>query len=74
MKPKEIADLYKNFKEQYDKYKEAGNVENILMQVIQTADADGVARLSRLTTTTSQAISATTSRRCRDNITPKDGT
>ena len=48
MKPKEIADLYKNFKEQYDKYKEAGNVENILMQVIQTADADGVARLFKV--------------------------
>lgn len=34
--------------EEYDKYKEAGNVENILMQVIQTADADGVARLFKV--------------------------
>lgn len=45
MKPKEIKDLYDNYKEKYDQYHDAGSVKDILMQVIQTSDADGVARL-----------------------------
>lgn len=47
-KPKEIYNLYKDFKDKYKTYSSAGNVGNILMNVIQTADADGVARLFKI--------------------------
>ena len=45
MKPKEIKQLFDHYKEEYEKYRDAGNVKNLLMEVIQTSDADGVARL-----------------------------
>lgn len=48
MKPGEIADLYDSFKEKYEQLKDGGNVKNVLMQVIGTADADGVARLFKV--------------------------
>ena len=47
-KPKEIYNMFKSFKKQYDNYKNAGNVKNILMSVIKTADADGVANLFKI--------------------------
>lgn len=47
-KPKEIYNMFKSFKKQYDNYKKAGNVKNILMSVIKTADADGVANLFKI--------------------------
>lgn len=47
-KPKEIYNMFKSFKKQYDNYKNAGNVKNILMSVIKTADAEGVANLFKI--------------------------
>lgn len=47
-KPKEIYNMFKSFKKQYDNYKNAGNVKNILMRVIKTADAEGVANLFKI--------------------------
>lgn len=47
-KPKEIYNMFKSFKKQYDNYKKAGNVKNILMSVIKTADAEGVANLFKI--------------------------
>lgn len=47
-KPKEIYNMFKSFKKQYDNYKKAGNVKNILLSVIKTADAEGVANLFKI--------------------------
>lgn len=47
-KPKEIYNMFKSFKKQYDNYKNAGNVKNILLSVIKTADAEGVANLFKI--------------------------
>lgn len=47
-KPKEIYNMFKSFKSQYESYKNAGNVKNILMSVIKTADAEGVANLFKI--------------------------
>lgn len=46
--PGEIMKICDDFKEKYEAIKDGGSVKDILMQVIKTADADGVARLFKI--------------------------
>lgn len=47
-KPSEIYQLYKTFRSKYESIRNAGNVKEILMSVIQSTDADAVSRLFQI--------------------------
>lgn len=49
-KPDEIFQLYQTFKDKYEGIRNAGNVKNLLMNVILTNDADAVSRLFQIDT------------------------
>lgn len=44
----DILNIYNDFKEKYEAFKDGANIKSLLMQVVKTADADGVARLFKI--------------------------